>query len=428
MQHSNSRLTALLILQEVFQNHKNIEQAYEQHLHKEMQDNAWIKALCFGILRTRSILDVIIAELSHKRKSKQNLLVQLILYIGLYQLLFMDTKPHAALFETVELSKKTGLQHASGFINALLQKTVRDGKNILASIPKEATYNHPAWLLTKLKTAYPQEWQHIITENNRQPPLFLRINALKISKEAYLERLKREANISYQLPELSKAAIELLEPVDVKTLPGFAEGLISVQDIAAQQSAYLLNLQPGQTVLDACAAPGGKTCHILETADVKIIANDADASRMEKVSQNLSRLGLQAELSVCDALKLQFAENSFDRILLDAPCSATGVIRRHPDILLLRREADILKLAQTQQQLLSHLWPTLKAGGILLYATCSILPEENDTVIRNFLNQTPTAKALPIQFQSGQPTLYGWQFLPQQHGPDGFYYAKLTKL
>lgn len=434
MQTLNSRALSFFILLSVMENQSNIDQAFEKHLTESARDIPWIKALCFGILRTQSILDFLIDGFSKKPLGKKDLPLKIIGYIGLYQLLFMDTKAHAAIFETVELAKQQRLQHASGFVNALLQKVARSGKVILDTIPVEATYNHPAWLIAKIKAAYPNDWQSIIAENNKHPPLFLRINQRKTNRTEYCNVILAKAGIQAKChasldPRFREddSSLELLDPIDIKTLPGFNEGLFSVQDLSAQQSALLLDLQDGQVVLDACAAPGGKACHILEMAEVKLIASDQDAKRMERVLQNLNRLGLQAETKISDASALEFPNHYFDRILLDAPCSATGVIRRHPDIRLLRREEDIQNLANTQQKILSHLWPMLKPGGILLYATCSILPEENDEVISSFLSKTADASITPLNFESGQQTQHGWQFLPSSHGGDGFYYSKLMR-
>lgn len=421
----SNRQIALNILLEVFEKHHSLDQAITRFTAESTESSSWIKALCFGLIRKISLLESLMIHLTKKPLSKKDLKLKLILYIGFYQLLFMETKTHAAIFETVELAKRNHLHHASGFVNAVLQIVARQGQTILENIPKEARYNHPEWLLKLIRKAYPQEWQYIIEENNAHPPLFLRVNTQKIERDRYCALL--EGRHPYTKPALSKVSIELLEPIDVRTLPHFAEGFVSVQDLAAQQAASLLELEPGQIVLDACAAPGGKTSHILETQSVRLYALDQDAKRMERVQENLSRLGLHAELRVTDASTLEFKSNSFDRILLDAPCSGSGVIRRHPDIRFLRKAEDILSLSQMQQKLLTHLWPMLKPGGILLYATCSILPEENDEVITTFLSKNPDAKASPLQFESGKVTRHGWQFLPQTHGPDGFYYAKLLK-
>lgn len=428
MKPLNTRQIALQILFEVFESRHSLDQAFIRHTSQLTDGQAWLKALCFGILRTTSLLDSLIEQFSKKKLTKKDIKLKIIFYIGLYQLLFMETKAHAAIFETVELAKKNQLQYASGFVNALLQNVARQGKKLLEELPATAHYNHPAWLLELIKKAYPQTWQQIIEENNAHPPLFIRVNHLKTDRADYLESLKKlEAPILTPKVCGTDCAIEILPPVDIKLLPGFQDGEFSVQDIAAQQAAALLELRAGQVVLDACAAPGGKTGHILETAPVKLYAVDQDPLRMKRVEENLTRLGLHAEIEVSDALDLRFKPNTFDRILLDAPCSGTGVIRRHPDIRFLRQPDDIPTLSQMQLKLLKHLWPILKPEGIFLYATCSILPQENDMVIQAFLAETQDVKLVTLQLEFGQATPYGWQLLPTTHGPDGFYYSKLTK-
>jgi len=426
MKPISTRRIAMKVLENILIKQQNMDHALAQNIPDTLtqQEQAWIKALCFGIVRKKSILDYLLTQLSQKPLNKKNKRLYIIFYIGIYQLLFMATKSHAAVFETVELTKQHHLKYASAYVNAILQKTLREGSSLLEHVPQEHTHNHPSWLICKLKQAYPKEWQNIIQENLNHPPFFLRVNNRKTSRDAYLKTL---TDYSASTVALSPLAIELLEACDPKALPHFTEGYVSVQDPAAGQAAFLLDLEDGQAVLDACAAPGGKTCHILETANVKLTAVDQDANRMPRVLENLERLNLSAETLIQDASTLDFPEAYFDRILLDAPCSGTGVIRRHPDILFLRQESDIPKLTQTQALLLRHLWPMLKPGGIFVYATCSILPEENDAVTSRFLKNTPNAQVIPLSFSSGHQTDQGWQFLPKMHGEDGFYYCKLQK-
>lgn len=445
----NPRELTVKILLEVLGKKHNLDFAFEKHLKRSqdiqqqvaeqpisahMQDQgwhnkhqAWIKSICFGVLRNASSLDYLCRTFSKKSFSPKDLKLKLIIYIGLYQILYMDTKVHAAVFETVELTKKCHLRHASGFVNALLQHVGKAGKDLLLSIPPAEKYNHPPWLLAQIKQAYPQCWHDIIQANNTHPPFFLRVNLRKIKRPAYLEIL-HAAGTTAQPSQLSPGGIMLEKPHDVVSLPYFSEGYVSVQDLAAQQAAYLLELQDGQIVLDACAAPGGKTGHILETANVELYAIDQEAHRMERVIQNLDRLKLSAHSLVIDASCFDPGPILFDRILIDAPCSGTGVIRRHPDILCLRTEEDLAKFAAVQQKLLRHLWTYLKKGGILLYATCSILPAENDAVMNAFIDTLPDTCILPLQLEKGHATQYGWQFLPSPHGPDGFYYSKLKKI
>jgi 16S rRNA (cytosine967-C5)-methyltransferase len=289
--------------------------------------------------------------------------------------------------------------------------------------------NHPSWLVSKVKEAWPDRLLQILQKNDLSPPMHLRVNKQRISREAYLTLLQ-EKGIKAQASTLSLAGITLEEAVDVQELPHFNEGFISVQDIAAQQAAYILELSPNLRVLDACAAPGGKTAHILETEpNVELLAIDQDATRLKRVEENFSRLNLTATLLSADASKSSWwNQKPFDRILLDAPCSATGVIRRHPDIKWLRQASDIENLAELQLGILKNLWSMLAPNGILLYATCSILPQENDQVIDNFLSHEKCAKTMPLHFSRGIASKYGWQFFPEYRGTDGFFYCKLQKI
>ncbi|MNM82814.1 Ribosomal RNA small subunit methyltransferase B [compost metagenome] len=261
--------------------------------------------------------------------------------------------------------------------------------------------------------------------------MILRVNRRHHSREAYLELL-REAGLEATACQYSVDGILLAQACDVRGLPGFDQGWISVQDEAAQLAADLLDLAPGQRVLDACCAPGGKTCHLLE-AEAKleaVVAIDLEAKRLVRVRENLDRLGLDAQLIACDARDTAswWDGKGFQRILLDAPCSATGVIRRHPDIKMTRQADDIPALAALQGELLDALWPTLEVGGILLYATCSSLPTENTEVIEAFLARTPGARELDLATQAGLRQPHGRQLLAQEGGHDGFYYAKLIKI
>ena len=293
------------------------------------------------------------------------------------------------------------------------------------------TRAHPQWLLDLLFNGWGSAIAlEIIAANNQRAPMVLRVNQQQISRDGYLEQLKA-ADIPAQATKHSAQGIVLDAPMDVTALPDFDKGFASVQDEAAQLAASLLNLKSGQSVLDACCAPGGKTCHILETqSDLsRVVAVELESRRIQRVEENLARLGLQAELKVADACELEswWDNEGFDRILLDAPCSATGVIRRHPDIKLLRKPTDIVKLAEIQLQLLRSLWQTLNDGGILLYATCSVLGEENDQVIEKFLAETPEASVHEIDGSWGIKTDCGRQLFPTINGNDGFYYSRLGK-
>ena len=308
---------------------------------------------------------------------------------------------------------------------------MREQEDILAIVDKHWQTMHPEWFVNKLKKVYPN-WREIIDANNQKPPMWLRVNSQKNSAENY-RTLLAEAGISAETCE-HPHALRLDSPIAVQKLPHFAEGAVTVQDLSAQWAAMLLEPQNGEWILDACAAPGGKTTHILELASQSnVIALDVEVHRLKRVEENLERLNQQAIVVCGDAAKpdkwlaeIGKSEVVFDKILLDAPCSATGVIRRHPDIKWLRQETDIAQLAELQKKILHALWAKLKPNGILLYATCSVLPEENHDQIQGFLNEQADAELLPLPF-SDDNSAVGFQFIPQASGGDGFYYAKLCK-
>jgi 16S rRNA (cytosine967-C5)-methyltransferase len=303
-----------------------------------------------------------------------------------------------------------------------------------------ARWSHPQWLIDQIRTAWPDHWQAVLQANNQRPPMTLRVNITRNSRENYLAELASMEISAFPLP-FAPGAIQLKQPMDVSQLPGFGDGRVSVQDEAAQLAAELLDLHAGQHVLDVCAAPGGKTGHILETADVDLVAVDIDPLRLEKVGENLHRLRKQAVLMKGNAEhpKEWWNGQMYDRILLDAPCSATGVIRRHPDIKILRRPEDIPSLVKLQAQILEAVWPLLAPGGMLLYATCSVLPCENSEQITAFVEKQSDALKLNIDGTWGHMVKAGRQILPGDGsnctgsnneniaGMDGFYYACLKK-
>jgi 16S rRNA (cytosine967-C5)-methyltransferase len=322
---------------------------------------------------------------------------------------------------------------AKALLNAVLRRAQRESESLLSELEHDPVVRtaHPRWLQKSLKAFWPEQWESICTANNAHPPMILRVNRRHHSRDAYLGLLTG-AGIAASACVYSRDGIILEAAADVRSLPGFAEGWISVQDEAAQLAADLLDLAPGQRVLDACCAPGGKTCHILE-AEPKlagVVAVDLEAKRLVRVRENLERLKLSAELIAADGRDTAtwWDGKPFQRILLDAPCSATGVIRRHPDIKLTRQPDDIAALAVLQGELLDALWHTLEVGGILLYATCSTLPTENTEVIEAFLARTPGARELDLATTAGIKQPHGRQLLAQEGGHDGFYYAKLIKI
>jgi 16S rRNA (cytosine967-C5)-methyltransferase len=334
--------------------------------------------------------------------------------------------------ETVAATKPLKCDFLRGLINGVLRNVQRnlakeDADEAAAALPDAIKYSHPSWFIKKLQSAYPDQWQEILTANLERPPMWLRVNQRHNSVTEYLALLSQE-DMRVELVDEKSSAIKLVNAIDVNKLPGFSDGWVSVQDGAAQQAAILLNSQAGDAVLDCCAAPGGKTCHILELApDLgHMTAIDIEENRLLRVEENLTRLNLTAKVITADAASKEWWDGElFDRILLDAPCSGTGVIRRHPDIKWLRKADDIEKLTELQQQILNNIWSLLKPGGTLIYATCSILPEENVQQIQQFLSENNNAKLVQV---TNEKTDIGWQILPNEQSMDGFYYAKLEKI
>lgn len=396
-------------------------------------DRPLLRELCFGTMRHYPRLRLIASKLLDKPLRAKDSDIQALLLLGLHQLCSMRIPDHAAISETAGAAKGLKKTWATGVINAALRRYQREGDAIEASLGGNPEFQkaHPRWLLEAYQSAWPTEADSIISANNAHPPLTLRLNTGQMARTNYIQRL-HQLNIEATSTSISPSGITLTKPTDPRGLPGFAEGLVSVQDEAAQLAAMLLDPQAGERILDACSAPGGKTCHLLQLQPKlqQLIALDTDNRRLEKVQENLDRLGLNALLLACDARETQrwWDGAMFDRILLDAPCSATGVIRRQSDIKLLRQPEDIDKLAQLQFELLNALWATLRPGGILLYATCSVMPAENDAVIGQFVDSSANCECLPLQADWGLTSQYGRQLLPTVAGHDGFYYAKLRKL
>lgn len=398
----------------------------QQRLLPNPKDKALLAELCYGVMRVLPQLDQCISACLNKPfKGKQRIIHQLLL-LGCYQLYFTRIPAHAAISETAEACRQLGHESLVKVVNGVLRNIQRQ-QQPLSEANDTLKYNFPAWIIKKLQVAYPAQWPQIVENSQQRPPMWLRNNRQQQSREQYLQRLQQQAIEATD--GNSDDAIMLSSPVDVAQLPDFGVGAVSVQDGAAQWAAQLLDAQAGELVLDACAAPGGKSCHILErTPGIRLVAVDNDSKRLERVNQNLQRLGLDAQLFVGDAAAIGswWQGPQFDRILLDAPCSATGVIRRHPDIKWLRKAADIAELSHLQAQILDHCWQWLKPGGILLYATCSIMPEENHQQIAAFLARTADAELQAIT-ASQENCSPDWQILPGQDNMDGFYYAKLQK-
>ncbi len=459
-----------------------LDRALEAALATAPPEAALVQELAYGTLRWFHQLAGIAALLLEKPLKPKDQDVYALLLAGLYQLRHLRVATHAAVDETVAATQALGKPWAKGLVNACLREYLRRAAEIEKFVGHDPTLtlSHPTWLLEKFRAASPDDWQRIVQVNNERPPMTLRVNLRHTTRERYLEKL-RAAGIEARPAFVLETDVTLATPLPVSALPGFADGEVSVQDAAAQWAAVLLGAQSGERVLDACAAPGGKTGHILERTPglTELVALDREAARVALIEQNLKRLGLGARLVTADASEpgSWWGGQPFDRILLDVPCSATGVIRRHPDIKLRRRPEDLPKLAATQTRLLAALWPLLRPGGKLLYVTCSILPEENENQVRAFLARegsatddsrdggrsgpswpsrgitpslegrgrtasgdgrdaggraTPgavagTAAEAPLPAAIGRPRDVGRQILPGDDGMDGFYYACLLK-
>lgn len=383
---------------------------------------------CRWYFRLRPLAESMLAR---PLRSQDRVLFTLIL-VGLYQLLYTRVPPHAALAETVEAARLLGKPQGAGLINAVLRRFQREGEGLLRAVDADgpARYAYPPWLYGALTRAWPDVAPAVLDAGNQRPPMTLRVNLARTSVAEYAAQLAAMGITARPVTGVATALV-LDSPMPVERLPGFDQGLASVQDAAAQMAAPLLGAGPGSRVLDACAAPGGKTAHIAEaTPDLaSLTALDVDADRLSRVAENLARLGLRAELSAADASEAEgdWARSRYDRILLDAPCSATGVIRRHPDIKLLRRAGDVAALVERQRRLMAALWPLLRPGGILLYCTCSVLPDENAMQVDAFSEMLPDALVHDLTLPFGRPCGRGWQILPGDAGCDGFFYARLEK-
>lgn len=398
--------------------------------HKDGKDRAFVQALCYGVIRHYFALDFILRQLLGKPLKQKDSDIKALLLVGIYQLQHMRVKSHAAVSETVAATKHK--PWARALVNAVLRQYLRDADSLQQSCAADpqASLNHPDWIIRELERCWPENARQILAANDQPAPMALRVNLLQGSRNDYLNLLT-EQGIAAQTVADCATALLLDQAVGVEQLPGFEQGRVSVQDIAAQLASELLDAQAGQRVLDMCAAPGGKTAAILERQPglKSLLALDIDEQRLQRVADNLQRLKLRADLLVADAATPEnWADGlQFERILLDAPCSGFGVIRRHPDIKLLRRESDIAALQTLQANILNAAWRLLAPGGILLYATCSVLKQENELQIGAFLEQHGDAEEICIDAEWGIPRPHGRQIFSGDREMDGFYYAKLRK-
>ncbi len=428
----NTRAAAAKVINRVVEKGESLNTALPKQAQKVAErDKALLQELCYGVLRYLPRLDFFCRSLMEKPLKGKQREAHFLVLVGIYQQLYTRIPPHAAVADTVNGVKDLKAHSLKGLINGVLRSFQRQQDELIQQADeKEAlVFNHPSWLVNRLKAAYPDTFEQILAANNEKAPMWIRVNQSTEQLINYQKSLEESGIAASTTAKLSSGLL-LEKPVDVNRLPDFATGASSVQDGAAQMAAQLLNCQPDELVLDACAAPGGKTAHILESQPrlKHLVAVDFDSKRLARVSENLERIGLEAELINGDASEPDswWQGEQFDRILLDAPCSATGVIRRHPDIKWLRRDSDIAELARLQAKILRAMWLKLKPGGTLLYATCSVLPDENSHQIKEFLQETPDAILAKLT-ESETQEQPGLQLLPGQDNMDGFYYAKLTK-
>jgi len=441
---SVARQTSLKVLKQVFSG-QSLSAVQSQTIDKleDSRDRGLSNEIVNGVLRWRWRLEFIVSVLLAKPLKQKDIDVQLILLMALYELIECRTPDYAIINEAVDLVRKSGKKWAASLVNAVLRRFTREKEALLASINSDqANYSHPDWILDKIKKDWPDDWQRILQENNQRPAFWLRVNQLQNNAEQYKTRLA-ERELDGEISTLSAQALKLTHGVDVRTLPGFNEGAFSVQDVGAQLTAELVDVDDAHRVLDLCTAPGGKACHLLEryAAMERLVAVEIDEKRMRRVHENLQRLKLldttglksKVELIVADVCDYKdwWDGVQFDRILIDAPCSASGIIRRHPDIKTLRRESDIEQLVEIQANILSAAWQMLKPDGELLYVTCSVFKDENQNQISRFLEVNASgendAVEVIINTDWGKPCDYGRQLLPGEHDADGFYFCKLKK-
>jgi 16S rRNA (cytosine967-C5)-methyltransferase len=430
----SSRLIATQIIEQVIEKKMTLSVALNNNesFKNAGNDKALIQELSYGTFRWYIQLEYILNQLLEKGIKKKDSRLKYLMIIGLYQLLFMRIPEHAVVSETVDTCKKLNMTWAKGLVNAILRRYIRESDTLDPLLNENETVrtSHPVWLLNQVKQDWPDAWEKILDANNQRPPMYLRVNQTHHDREQYLVKLKK-AGIEGNATPYSNSGVLLEQAKDVDQLPGFNKGGVSVQELAAQLAEVLLDLKPGQNVLDACAAPGGKSAHILEShTDLKsLTVVEKDPHRAKRLSETLNRLNLNAITKIADINDLNdwWDKDYFDRILLDAPCSATGVIRRHPDIKLLRTPEEVNHICELQRKLLITLWQTLKPKGLLLYVTCSILKQENSALINKFIANNNDCTLKPINAEWGIDTGYGRQILTGQDNMDGFFYACLEK-
>jgi len=441
---AETRAAAAFAVDQVLTGGRSLDAALKTALSESLseRDRSLVKALVFGALRWYHRYRLIIGDLLDRPLRSRDRILEALLSVGLFQLTDTRQPGYASVSATVDATRKLQRPRAAGLVNATLRRFQREQETVLQTVlaTDEGCYSHPQWLIDQLRADWADRAQQILLSALERPPMWLRVNTARIDVGSYIELLQSAQGIDATTLKGFPAAVCPARPVSISDLPGLADGLVSVQDAAAQLAAELLDAAPGMHVLDACAAPGGKTGHLLERAGgrLDVVAVDIDAVRNELVAQNLERLGYEAQIITADVQATEAwvgeisGDQTFDRILIDAPCSATGVIRRHPDIKILRRPTDIKVFVKRQQRILDALWPLLKPGGRLLYATCSVLRVENHELVADFLHRHPDATEvrsppvkLPTVAESGAGP--GYQLLPGPANTDGFYYALMER-
>ena len=425
---NDTRALAAQALADIALRGMSLREAMEQKAPKlsDPRDRALLMALLSDGARWWLRFDAALDRLLEKPLRHKEPHVHALLVLGLVQLEILQMQDYAAVAATVEATRALNRPRLAGLVNAILRRWQRERVDLLAALDAkpQTRFAMPPWLVKSFATDWPAQQDAILADSNREPPLMLRANRRRTTRDALIEQLRTDGYAADAHPWLTDGIV-LPHSSDVTRMPGFAQGLFAVQDGAAQVAADVADIHPGMRVLDACAAPGGKACHLLERADIALTALDFDAARTTRIRQNLDRLGLQAEVRAGDAGDPSgwWDGKPFDRILVDAPCSATGVLRRRPDVRLHRRASDIDALVAQQRRIVAALWPLLAPGGRLVYITCSMLRAENETVVEGFFAGRDDAKVVPVTLPVGQAAATGWQILPGDGDLDGMYYA-----
>ncbi len=431
MNVANPRWVALQVILQVVEHGRSLDDIFQsdwfQSLTLSQRDQGMAREIAFGLCRWYFSLSRLLRQRLQKPLRARDRDIESVLLIGLYQLLVMRTDPHAAVNETVKLALVQKKKWAKGLVNAVLRGVIRDKVELDENAGAEA---YPDWMRIRVEADWGEQAQSILLAGTERPPMTLRVDTRQCDTETVIARLAADGILATR-HALVDTAILLETPCDVTQLPGFEQGLLSVQDAAAQLAATCLGCAPGERVLDACAAPGGKTLHLLQSnADIEVDALDSSETRLLRLRQNLQRAGQSARILVGDAARPEdwFDGRGYDAVLADLPCSASGVLRRHPDIKLLRRESDIMPLLAQQGRMLQALWTVLKPGGRMLFSTCSIFKEENEIQVARFLQQQTDATEVSLDgAEWGEPRTHGRQILSGRDNMDGFYYALLTR-